>query len=135
MVKKALVLALTATVAVACEASYRTWIPRNNSTDPLYRFIKKGRAGYIDAAGSVVIPPTLEPGSNSGEEFHDGLLEIAVSDGRYIDRTGKVVVDPGLFRGWDFSEGLAAAMRKGEKLWGFIDTSGKFAIAPRFETY
>ncbi len=44
-------------------------------------------------------------------------------------------VDPGLYRGWDFSEGLAAAMKKDANLWGFIDTSGNFAISPRFETY
>jgi len=26
-------------------------------------------------------------------------------------------------------------MRKGENLWGYIDTSGKFAIRPRFATF
>src|SRR5215469_9118927 len=26
-------------------------------------------------------------------------------------------------------------MRKGEELWGYIDTTGQFAISPRFETY
>jgi hypothetical protein len=100
----------------------------------LYRFIKNGKAGYIDVKGNVVVPPSLPVYGNYGSEFHDGLLEIAISDGRYVDRSGKVVVDPGLLRGWDFSEGLAAAMRKGEKLWGYIDTSGRFAISPRFET-
>ncbi len=55
-----------------------------------------------------------------------------MSDGRYIDKTGRVVIDKGLYRGWDFSEGLAVAMRKDEKVWGYIDTSGEFAIAPRF---
>lgn len=71
----------------------------------------------------------LEPYGNDGSEFHDGLLEIDLSDGRYIDRTGKVVIDEVLYRRWDFSEGLAAAMRKDGALWGYIDTSGKFAIA------
>jgi hypothetical protein len=47
---------------------------------------------------------------------------------------GTVVIDEGLFRSWDFSEGLAAAMRKGEKIWGYIDTSGEFAISPRFDS-
>lgn len=76
----------------------------------------------------------LTPYGNYGFEFHDGLLEIAVSSGRYVDRTGTVVIDKGYYRGWDFSEGLAVAMRKGEKLWGYIDTSGEFAITPRFAT-
>jgi hypothetical protein len=68
-------------------------------------------------------------------EFHDGLVEISVSDGKYADKTGELVLDPGLYRGWDFSEGLAVAMRKREELWGYIDTTGQFAISPRFETY
>jgi hypothetical protein len=72
--------------------------------------------------------------SNSGAEFHDGRLEIAASGGRYIDATGETVIDKNLDHGWDFSEGLAAAMRKGERLWGYIDPSGEFAISPRFET-
>lgn len=72
--------------------------------------------------------------SNSGSEFHDSLLEVAVFDGKYVDRTGKLVIDGDLYRGWDFSEGLAVAMRKGQKLWGYINTSGNFAISPRFES-
>jgi hypothetical protein len=98
----------------------------------LYRFVKNGKAGYIDGSGRVVIPPRLKSYGNYGSEFHDGRPEITVSDGRYVDRTGKLVIDTGLFRGWDFSEGLAVAMRKGENLWGYIDTSGEFAISARF---
>jgi hypothetical protein len=108
-----LVLAFTATVAFACSWDYPIWIPRSKSADPLYRFVKNEKAGYIDGSGRVVIPPTFEPYGNYGSEFHDGLLEIGFSDGRYLDRTGKVVVDKGYYRGWDFSEGLAVAMRKG----------------------
>jgi hypothetical protein len=131
---RSMVLAFTATMAFACSADYLIWIPRSKSADPLYRFVKDGKAGYIDSGGRIVIPPILEAYGNYGSEFHDGLLEIAVSDGRYIDRTGKVVIDRGFYRGWDFSEGLAVAMRKGENLWGYIDTSGEFVITPRFET-
>ena len=39
------------------------------------------------------------------------------------------------YRGWDFSEGLAVAMKKGENQWRYIDTSGEFGISPRFETH
>ncbi len=127
------ILALTAS-AFACSWSYPIWIPRSPSADALYRFEKDGKAGYIDETGKVVIPPTLELYS-SGGEFHDGLLEVSASDGKYIDRTGQVVVNPGLERGWDFSEGLAVAMKKGEKVWGFIGTDGEFHIQPRFATY
>ena len=57
-----------------------------------------------------------------------------MSDGKYVDRTGKLAIDKEFYRGWDFSAGLAAAMRQGEQLWGYISTSGEFAISPRFES-
>jgi hypothetical protein len=115
---------------------YRIWIPRDPSADALYRFTRGNKAGYIDQAGKVVIQPTLrafgEIADSDGSEFHDGRLEVGVSDGIYVDKTGKTVIDKGLFRGWDFSEGLAVAMEKGKGKWGYIDTSGTFAITPRF---
>jgi len=132
IMKRLVVVAITATLALACSWDYPIWIPRSKSADPLYRFVKNGKAGYIDGSGRIVIPPKLKPWGNYGSEFHDGLLEIAVGDGRYVDRTGEVVIDKGFYRGWDFSEGLAVAMREGEDLWGYIDTSGEFAISPRF---
>jgi len=119
-------------VAFGCDADYLIWIPRSSTADPLYRFVKNGKAGYIDATGRVVVPPQLPLWGNYGSEFHNGLLEIAVSDGKYVDQSGKLVIDKDLYRGWDFSEGLAVAMRKDENLWGYIDTSGEFAISPRF---
>jgi WG containing repeat len=121
-------------IVFGCEWDYSIWIPRSSTADTLYRFIKNGKAGYIDANGQVVVPPKLTLYSNSGSEFHNGLLEVAASDGEYVDRTGKLVIDKGLYRGWGFSEGLAVAMRKGERLWGYINTSGEFAISPRFES-
>ncbi len=128
-------LAAIATAALACEWDYSIWIPRSQSADALYRFTKGDKSGYIDVSGHVVIPPILPFHGNGGSEFHGGLLEIAVGDGKYVDRTGKVVLDRNLYRGWDFSEGLAPAMKRGVNLWGYINTSGDFAIAPRFATF
>jgi hypothetical protein len=123
---------LIVAAASACSWDFSIWIPRSPDADPLYRFTRAGKAGYIDQTGRVVIPPRFPVFGNSGSEFHDGLLETEVSNGRYVDRSGKVVIDRGVAGGWDFSEGLAAAMSQSEKLWGYIDTSGKFAITPRF---
>jgi len=72
--------------------------------------------------------------SNYEGEFHSGLLEVGVSDGVYVDRTGKRVIGGAFYRGWDFSEGLAAAMPKNLEKWGYINTKGEFAISPRFDT-
>jgi WG containing repeat len=131
---KPLALTMAATVAFACSVDYAIWIPRTKEADPLYRFVKNGKAGYIDQAGHVVIPPTFEVTGNSGGEFHDGLLEINANDGRYIDRSGKAILYKGLDGGWGFSEGLAVAKRKGENLWGYVNTRGGFAITPRFQS-
>jgi|CZKS01.1.fsa_nt_gi hypothetical protein len=132
----ALVLCLAAEAIFACSSDYRIWIPRSPSADPLYRFINGDKAGYIDQRGKIVIPATLPHwGGNSGGEFHNGLLELAVSNGVYIDATGKRVIDKGLYRGWDFSVGLAVAMRKGENKWGYIDKTGEFVIRPQFDTF
>jgi len=132
---RALFLAgITAVTAMACSWDYPIWIPRRPSADPLYRFVKGGKAGYIDQRGKVVVPPTLEIWGTSGSEFHDGLLEVSASSGKYVDTTGRVVLNPGLYRGWDFSEGLAAAMKVGSGPWGCINPRGEWAIAPRFAT-
>ncbi len=114
---------------------YLIWIPRSVTADPLYRFIKGSKAGYIDQTGRVVVPPVIPfMGSNGGSEFHDGLLEIGVSDGVYVDTSGKRAIKKGFYRGWDFSEGLAVAMEKDGDKFGYINTKGEFAISPRFDS-
>lgn len=118
-----------------CESDYPIWIPRSISADPLYRFIKGRKAGYIDQTGKVVVPPVIPfMGDNGGGEFHDGLLETAVSDGVYVDTSGKRAIHRKFYRGWDFSEGLAVAMVKDGGKWGYINTKGGFAISPRFDS-
>lgn len=68
--------------------------------------------------------------------FSEGLAPV-LSFNRigFIDKTGKVVVEP-LFRETSgFSEGLAAVKiigSDGEYVWGYIDRAGRFAIAPQF---
>lgn len=119
----------------ACSWDYLIWMIRSKNADPLYRFVRDGKAGYIDNTGKVVIEPKLNGDGNYGGEFHDGLLEIGVSSGQYVDKTGKLVIDKGFERGWAFSEGLAVAMPKNGNLWGYIDPTGKFVISPRFATH
>ncbi|MBS1794175.1 MAG: WG repeat-containing protein [Acidobacteria bacterium] len=119
--------------ARACEADYPIWQVRSRNADPLYRFIRNGKAGYIDGTGKIVVAPTLRYYGNSGDEFFDGLLLTGVGDGPYIDRTGRVALRTGYYRNWEFSEGLAAAVAEDNGRWGYIDKTGKFVISPRFE--
>jgi WG repeat protein len=128
-----LLCALLSASSFACEWDYLIWIPRSPNADPLYRFLKGQKSEYIDKTGKVVIPATLPHfRNNSGEEFHDGLLEMGVSDGIYLNTLGKKVIDKGLYRGWDFSDGLAAAVKGENGKWGYINTKGDWAITPRF---
>jgi hypothetical protein len=45
---KLVVCFVAASVAFGCSADYLIWIPRSSSAEPLYRFIKDGKAGYRD---------------------------------------------------------------------------------------
>lgn len=118
-----------------CSWDYPIWQIRTKGADALYRFVKGDKAGYIDRSGKVVVKPTLDFYGNYGDEFRDGLLLDGVASGPYINTSGKIVLDTGLDRNWEFSDGLAAAMREGENKWGYIDKTGKFAIEPKFESY
>jgi hypothetical protein len=118
-----------------CEWDYPIWIPRSASADTLYRFTNGNKAGYIDQTGKIVIEATLPHwGGNFGGEFHDGLLQISGSDGIYVDRGGVKVIDKALHQGWDFSDGLAAALKTSDGKWGYINTKGEFVISPRFDS-
>lgn len=119
--------------AAGCSSDYLIWEPRGRSADPLYRFIRGGKAGYIDRSGRVVIEPKFEAYGNYSGVFHDGLMGVGVSSGEHVDATGKTVIKDRLYRGWDFSEGLAAALAENGGKWGYIDPTGKFVISPRFE--
>ncbi len=120
-----------AQLAWTCEIAPLLWSVQSPDADPFYRIVQKGKVGYIDNQGRVVVAPTLDNWVSG--EFHDGLLVTGVADGPYIDPTGTKALDTGFYRNWDFSEGLAVAMREDtEGKWGYIDTSGKFAIPPQF---
>ncbi len=110
-------------------------MPLSDKADALFRFIDHGRAGFIDRQGQVVVPPTLRVGSNWGQAFYDGLLSLGVSDGPFIDATGQQVIGKELYRLWDFSEGLAAALPDANGKWGYVDHSGQFVIPPQFPFY
>lgn len=124
----------SAQLAWACEPARPLWSVQSPDADPVYRIVRKGKVGYIDNQGRIVVAPALAEWVNG--EFHNGLLVTGVANGPYIEATGKKVLDTGFYRNWDFSEGLAVAMREDtDKKWGYIDTSGNFAIPPQFNTW
>lgn len=131
----AIVFLLFAQSISACSWDYPIWQVRSKNAQPYYRFLKGDKAGFIDRDGKIIVKPTLGYYGNSGMEFFDGMLLAGASAGPYIEKTGKIVLDTKYERNWDFSEGLAVAMKENDGKWGFIDKTGKFVISPRFETY
>lgn len=72
----------------------------------------------------LVPPPRIGP---------DGppLFVVTVNgkDG-FIDRDGRIVIEPTFEKAYPFSDGLAAVQKN--ELWGFIDTKGRMVIEPQF---
>lgn len=126
-------LLLAGQLTFGCSESILLWSPPGNG-DLLYRFERKGKVGFIDATGKIVIQPKLPKNTNGA--FQNGLLSLGISSGPFIDKTGKRVIGTDLDRIWNFSEGLAAALKdSGSSPWGYIDHKGAWVISPRFPSY
>jgi WG containing repeat len=121
-------------VARACSWSYVIWGIRNKPADPLFRFVRNGRAGYIDSTGRIIIQPLLPAGDNFFGEFHEGLVAVKDDHGyQYLDRSGRLAFRIDAWFAFDFSEGLAPASRNnGSPKWGFVDRTGNFVVPPQY---
>jgi hypothetical protein len=117
---------------------------------------KNSRTGtrevYLDKTGNVALDLSSVPASGS-ERFSEGLASFhpnASVKGRYLsgfmDRNGKIVIEPKFEAADDFSEGLAAVLffkpakhptEANEEDYdaGFIDMNGKMVIKPQYEYY
>lgn len=89
----------------------------------LVKFCRKGKWGYKDWKGNVVIPPTYEEAFGFYEER--GCVEKEGKLG-YIDRENNLVIDYQYDCATSFSEGLAS-VTVGEKS-GYIDIDGNKVV-------
>jgi hypothetical protein len=134
-------------LALACFGT----VLAQNAPENLLPVQQKGKWGYINRAGEIVIKPKFD----SADLFVDGLalvryplrkkplkpgekkLELAGGIG-FIDQTGKVVLEldfPFHLDGDSFREGLVqySTNEPGKgAVYGYIDTSGKVQIKARF---
>lgn len=106
----------------------------------LYPVWLKGKIGFINNIGKLVIPPKF--GGEylwKGGEFSDGMARTAVRTLErpgfccrfgYINAEGRVIVEPQYWQAEDFSEGLAAVLM-GDR-WGYIDREGRTALGPKW---
>ncbi|HEV2801935.1 MAG TPA: WG repeat-containing protein [Pyrinomonadaceae bacterium] len=111
----------------------------------LFPIYERGKVGYIDRTGKIVIEPRFDfgdvefRGSFTDKHFFSmELAAVAECSGAnrrckfgFIDRSGKFVVPPVFDNVQPFSfEGLAAVKTDGR--WGFIDRAGQLVIALQF---
>jgi hypothetical protein len=90
--------------------------------------------GFVDVAGSVVIPSLYD----DARGFSEGLAAVKVKDAwGYVNPIGEFAISPkfvgGEFRAaLRFVDGVGRAP-SGDK-FGYINRNGEFIIAPRFDT-
>ncbi len=97
---------------------------------------KERKNGIVDAGGKFSeLPETNEYQT----AFHDGLARMQNPSGGerkygYMDKAGRVVIEPQFFNSGHFSEGLAwvSVLKEGKWRYGFIDKSGTIVIEPQF---
>jgi hypothetical protein len=87
----------------------------------------KGKWGYIDNRGALLIPPRYD----EAKPFFEGLAAVKMNgDWGYIDLSGKSRTGFVFSLAGSFSEGVAAVCRKNDLFMGYIDTDGKTVIEP-----
>ncbi len=86
----------------------------------------KGKYGYIDYHGNIVIQPQFD----SAHDFSDGLARVYFSNQwGYIDKTGQIVIKPKYELLGDFYNGYAECLSADHKFI-YIDKSGNEALPP-----
>lgn len=100
----------------------------SNQTAALIMVAQKGKYGFIDNTGRIVIPFRY----SAADSFSEGLANVKVGQKwGYIDEIGKMVIAPLYSFAFPFYEGLAA-VEIGKK-WGFIDKTGQVTIPAVYE--
>ena len=97
---------------------------------------------YINKTGKTVFEPRTDGAVLNllGENFSEGMIAIELGGSEkmagpvgkfgFMDKGGRIAIEPIFSAASNFSEGLASVCLRGK--CGFIDKLGKFVIAPRF---
>jgi hypothetical protein len=107
---------------------------------PLYPAPTRGKSGYVDRNGRMVI----EPQWDDAEPFADGLAAVGnrhvevdggvsrtISRQGWIDRTGRVVIPLTWDDAGNFVEGRAR-VKQGDR-WGYVDRTGAVVVKPEYD--
>ncbi|TYQ14888.1 UNVERIFIED_CONTAM: WG repeat protein [Acetivibrio alkalicellulosi] len=105
-----------------------------SSDQELYRVQRRGKWGFINKDGEIIIRPKYK----WALDFSDGLAPVQIGNKMgYINEKGDIVIKP-IFDFADvFNDGLAI-IRTGkhirERRYGFIDTEGNIVIEQQFQS-
>lgn len=92
----------------------------------LTSFEKKGKYGFTDESGKVVV----EAKYKNIKQFSEGLAAVQLKDiWGFIDNTGREVIAPEYYEVESFSDGLAKVQLNFNEGYGFIDKKGDVALA------
>lgn len=99
-----------------------------------YVVSENGAPTAIDKGGKTLF--TLKDAENA-RIFKEGLSAFCISDtsGKkwgFVDKGGKVAINPQFSSIADFNEGTCAVKNKDDK-WGYINKEGKITINPQFD--
>jgi hypothetical protein len=113
----------------------------------LFRVTQKGKYGFIDSSGALVIKAKYDNAGN----FHDGFAPVNLGGepygehfrgGKwgYIDLRGKLAIQLGFDYARDFKEGLAPVALRADSgnsdlpvlKWGFVQSDGRLVVLPQF---
>ena len=88
-------------------------------------------AAFIDNKGKFVSNTVSDVSSVS--QLREGLAKINYGyyNSGFIDKTGRIIIEPQFEDASDFSEGLAKISIHGK--YGFIDKTGRIVIKPQFD--
>jgi hypothetical protein len=113
-------------IGIGFIGGYTETVPGPGISDR-YAVIIKGKTGYINSKGELVIPAQFQDSS----AFSGGLARAELN-GKvgYIDPSGALRIPARFDDGRDFSEGLACVRQGG--LWGYIKFDGVFQIRPQY---
>jgi len=106
----------------------------DQDSEPLLPVRVKGKWGYINGQGKLVIRPTFTVAA----EFSEGLARVRDDCicWYFINRNGKEITKERFRFADEFSEGLAMVQGENhdDKI-GFINKSGEYVIPPRFDSF
>ncbi len=100
-----------------------------NASKALFFIKQKGKYGFIDKTGKIIIKPIYD---YCRQDFSEGMAAVQLK-GKwgYINATGKMIIPPQFEDVGDFSDGMAIIVKDGK--YGYINKTGKIVIQPNYE--